>query len=110
MVSTAMTAAVVGAGYWGPNLARNFHNNADWRLDAICDLDLARAEALASRFNGVRAERELSAVLADPAIDAIAIATPARTHAPLARALMGLRAGEAAEWRGGSLEVVGLTP
>ena len=36
--------AVIGAGYWGPNLIRNFRGSNDWDLRAVCDLDTARAE------------------------------------------------------------------
>ncbi|PWC05176.1 Gfo/Idh/MocA family protein [Agromyces badenianii] len=81
-----LSVAVVGAGYWGPNLARNFAGSPDWRLAAICDLDLARAEQLAHRFAGAEAVTDLAAVLADPSIDAVAIATPARTHHAVALA------------------------
>jgi predicted dehydrogenase len=41
-------AVVVGAGYWGPNLARNFQASADWRLVAICDQDRERAAKIAA--------------------------------------------------------------
>ncbi|WP_315549303.1 Gfo/Idh/MocA family oxidoreductase [Microbacterium aurum] len=77
--------AVVGAGYWGPNLARNFHYSPHWRLEAICDLDVDRAQRLAEKFS-VPAVFDVGQVLADPRIDAVAIATPARTHHPIAMA------------------------
>jgi predicted dehydrogenase len=77
---------VVGAGYWGPNLARNFQFSPHWRLEAICDLDIDRAQALAARLGGTRAVSSLEEVLADPRVDAIAIATPARTHFAVAMA------------------------
>ncbi|MGC4961683.1 Gfo/Idh/MocA family protein [Gordonia sp. DT218] len=75
-----MRAAVVGAGYWGPNLARNFHTSTDWDLAAIYDLDASRAAAVADRVGGVRVAASLSEVLSDDEIDAVAVATPARTH------------------------------
>ena len=87
-----LRVAVVGAGYWGPNLARNFQFSPHWRLEAICDLDLDRAESLAARLGGTRAVASLDEVLADPRLDAIAIATPARTHFPIA--LAALAAGK----------------
>lgn len=87
-MSSQLRVAVIGAGYWGPNLARNFHNSADWELAAVCDLDAERAEALASRFAGARAESNLQAVLDDPQIQAVAIATPARTHHSIATAAL----------------------
>jgi len=88
----ALSVAVVGAGYWGPNLARNFSRNPEWQLAAICDLDLERAQALADGCQGTRAVRDLAEVLADPAIDAVAIATPAVTHHAIA--LAAIRAGK----------------
>ncbi|MDI2097595.1 Gfo/Idh/MocA family protein [Ruicaihuangia caeni] len=74
------TIAVIGAGYWGPNLARNFKANPDWELAAICDLDRERAQRVADAVGGAAVVTSLDEVLADAAIDAVAIATPARTH------------------------------
>ncbi|HKP06546.1 MAG TPA: Gfo/Idh/MocA family oxidoreductase [Microbacterium sp.] len=75
-----LRAAVIGAGYWGPNLARNFRASAEWELAAICDLDIARALRVSDSIGGVPVTAEFEDVLADPTIDAVAIATPARTH------------------------------
>ncbi len=87
-----LRVAVVGAGYWGPNLARNFRASTDWELAAICDLDVERAQRVADGVGGVTVTPDLDSVLADPAIDAVAIATPARTHHPIVMA--ALRAGK----------------
>lgn len=92
MVSNPLRVAVVGAGYWGPNLARNFRASPDWELIAICDLDRARAEKLADSLGGVPAVTDLDQLLADPELDAVAIATPAGTHHPVV--LAALRAGK----------------
>ncbi|MHC5797848.1 Gfo/Idh/MocA family protein [Lacisediminihabitans sp. FW035] len=86
------TVAVVGAGYWGPNLARNFSSSADWELLAICDLDRERAEKLSARVGHVDVYTDLAALLARDDLDAIAVATPARTHHPVVMA--ALRAGK----------------
>ncbi|WP_050993070.1 Gfo/Idh/MocA family protein [Salinibacterium sp. PAMC 21357] len=91
-VSDPLHVAVVGAGYWGPNLARNFRANPQWQLDAICDLDATRAEKLADALGGVPVITELDELLNDPKLDAVAIATPARTHHPIV--LKALRAGK----------------
>ncbi|MBN9154215.1 MAG: Gfo/Idh/MocA family oxidoreductase [Microbacterium sp.] len=79
-----LRVAVIGAGYWGPNLARNFTSSPFWELAAIVDLDAARAQQVASSVGGVPVFTDIDGVLADPSIDAVAIATPARTHHPLA--------------------------
>ncbi|MDF1596987.1 MAG: Gfo/Idh/MocA family oxidoreductase [Acidimicrobiia bacterium] len=78
--------AVVGAGYWGPNLVRNFaaHNSTDVRW--VCDLSLERAARTVGPLAGVKATVDLQEVLADPEVEAVAIATPAGTHAALAAA------------------------
>ncbi|OMH23851.1 oxidoreductase [Tersicoccus phoenicis] len=87
-----LRVAVVGAGYWGPNLARNFHGSTDWELVAVVDADLKRARRLAAMIGGVRAFGSLDVMLMSVEVDAVAIATPARTHHPIAVA--ALRAGK----------------
>lgn len=84
--------AVVGAGYWGPNLVRNALQSPATKLIAVVDRDLARAEKVAGSFSGVRAGSDLAAVLADPQVEAVAIATPAGTH--LEVALAAIEAGK----------------
>ncbi|HEU4685235.1 MAG TPA: Gfo/Idh/MocA family oxidoreductase [Nitrospira sp.] len=74
---------VAGAGYWGKNLIRNFHDlNA---LAAICDSDTERLMTFKQQYPSVRVTSAYSDLLRDPAIRAIAIATPAETHADLVR-------------------------
>jgi predicted dehydrogenase len=83
-----LSVAVVGAGYWGPNLARNFRASPDWDLAAICDLDVGRARRVANSVGDVHVTPSLNDVLTDPSIDAIAVATPARTHHPIVLAAL----------------------
>ena len=78
--------AVIGAGYWGPNLIRNFRANPAWDLVAVCDLDEQRARKVVGARSTVEIETSVERLLARGDIDAVAIATPARTHAPLALA------------------------
>ena len=87
-----LRAAVIGAGYWGPNLARNFRGSPDWDLVAVCDLDEARARKVVGSRSTVEVVTSVDDLLARDDIDAVAIATPARTHAALATA--ALRAGK----------------
>jgi predicted dehydrogenase len=72
--------AVVGAGYWGPNLVRNAQATAGFQLQYLCDVDIERAHRVLGRYSTVRASASLDEVLADPAVDAVAVATPAATH------------------------------
>jgi predicted dehydrogenase len=87
-----LRVGVVGAGYWGPNLVRNFRASDDWDLVAVCDLDRARAEKVIGDRSTTDVETSLEALLARPDIDAVAVATPARTHCAIA--LAALEAGK----------------
>lgn len=87
-----LPVAVIGAGYWGPNLVRNIAMNPSTSLSWVCDVDLARAERLASTYAGARAIDDVWAVLGDVDVEALAIATPPSTHAELA--IAALQAGK----------------
>ncbi|MEZ0090336.1 putative dehydrogenase [Streptacidiphilus sp. EB129] len=91
-VTEPLGVAVVGAGYWGPNLVRNFQASPEFRLRWLCDLDVSRAERVLGGYSTVQATADLAAVLADPSVDAVAVATPAGTHLDVA--LAALRAGK----------------
>lgn len=84
--------AVIGTGYWGPNLVRNFDANPDWDLMAVCDLDADRARRVAGDRRGIAVTSSLEEILARADIHAVAVATPARTHQPIT--LAALRAGK----------------
>jgi len=83
-----LRVAVVGAGYWGPNLIRNFQSCPDTDLRLVCDADRSRAERAVGRYSTVRVTDAFDEVLADGAVEAVAIATPARTHLDLAMACL----------------------
>lgn len=92
-MDSQLSIAVIGAGYWGPNLARNFSASAEWDLVAVCDLDRARAQAVADGVSGTPAvHTDLAELLARDDLDAVAVATPAATHHPVV--LAALRAGK----------------
>jgi predicted dehydrogenase len=77
--------AVIGAGHWGPHLVRNFEANPDSKLVAVCDASAERIAALTKSFPGIRMESDPDAILGDPEIDAVVIATPTSTHYSLAK-------------------------
>jgi predicted dehydrogenase len=83
---------VVGLGYWGPNLARNFHALPDAELVWCCDETRAARERACTLLPGVQATGRLDDLLEDPSLDAVVIATPVPTHAQLA--VRALRAGK----------------
>ena len=76
---------VVGYGYWGPNLVRNVVERPEFRLMCLCEKDEGRGEDFRRRHPGVWVESDLEAALADPRIEAVAIATPPHTHYALVR-------------------------
>ncbi len=80
--------ALVGCGYWGPNLARNFHQLPEAELVACCDVNAQALDRMRLLYPGIRATDDFEAICRDEGIDAIAIATPARTHFGLARAAL----------------------
>lgn len=83
---------VIGFGYWGPNLARNIAGQPETQLIAIADRDEARLVAAREAHPFTRLSRDHREILDDPEIEAVAIATPAASHAELAR--QSLEAGK----------------
>ena len=75
---------VVGLGYWGQNLARNFAAIAGCELAWLCDASPDALDSLAPSFPGVRTTGNLEDLLNDPELDAVALATPVPTHSELA--------------------------
>lgn len=76
---------LIGYGYWGPNLARNFYNNPDFELSAICDFSPDRLQAAGSLYPKAKALSQVEEIFDDKQLDAIAIATPVSTHFDLAK-------------------------
>lgn len=82
---THTTIGIVGCGYWGPNLLRNFAENETAELRWICDVDAARLSAIGRRYPGARTTIDFHELVNDPKLDAIVVATPVATHFPIAR-------------------------
>src|SRR5436309_2679394 len=78
--------AVVGVGYWGKNLVRNFYELG--ALEALCDADRSLEGTYQRSYEGVRFCSEFSEVLSDSSIDAVALATPAVKHYEMAKAAL----------------------
>jgi predicted dehydrogenase len=77
------TIGLVGLGYWGPNLARNFDELAELRW--LCDLDPDQRERFAPRYPNAHVTGDFDELLNDPELEAVVIATPAVTHYELAK-------------------------
>jgi len=85
-MSKNISVAVVGCGYWGPNLIRNFRSLPECRLKTMCDLSQQRLKHLHQLYPEVEMSSSFDSVLADPEINAVAIATAVRFHFPMAKA------------------------
>lgn len=83
---------IIGYGYWGPNLARNFSQAAGARVVAVCDQRPERRAQVEQVYPAVKTYADVRELLANPAIDAVAVATPVTSHFPLA--LQALQAGK----------------
>ncbi|HUE82037.1 MAG TPA: Gfo/Idh/MocA family oxidoreductase [Pyrinomonadaceae bacterium] len=83
---------VIGYGYWGPNLVRNFMEAPGTTVTAVCDLRPERLARLPKRYPSIRILNNSAGLFKDPEIDAIAIATPVSSHYELA--LAALREGK----------------
>lgn len=87
-MSDPVNIAVVGLGYWGPNLVRALHDVPEAQVSWICDLSSDALEKVGRRFPACRRTTELDEVLSDPQVDAVAIATPVSSHHRLASAVL----------------------
>jgi predicted dehydrogenase len=83
---------IVGYGYWGPNLVRNFSEAAGSQVVTVCDLRPQSLAAVGKRYPAIRTTTYFNDLLNDATIDAIAVATPVRSHFELA--LAALNAGK----------------
>lgn len=83
---------VVGYGYWGPNLVRNFMETPGSQVNYVSDLDEGRLAQVQTRYPAVKTATDVKELLASPEVDAVAIATPVSTHFDLA--MEALQAGK----------------
>lgn len=79
-----MRVAVVGLGYWGPQLVRNLHFSEKCSQVVACDLVAERVEQVLSQYPAAVGTTSFEEVLQDPAVEAVVISTPVQTHAELA--------------------------
>jgi predicted dehydrogenase len=92
MTDTPLTFGLIGLGYWGPNLLRVLADMPDAEVKWLCDLDVQRLERFGRRYPGSARTTDVDALLEDPEVDALVIATPVFTHFDLAS--KSLRAGK----------------
>lgn len=87
-----ISIGVIGYGYWGPNLVRNFAEGLDTKVVAVADMRNERLQLAARRYPGIETVTDHRDILKNPKIDAVAISTPVSTHFPLA--MEALQAGK----------------
>ncbi len=87
-----INVGVIGYGYWGPNLVRNFMTNLDSRVVSVCDRDSMRLEKVQSLYPTVKITTRSEDLILDAEVDAVVIATPVVSHYELAMA--ALKAGK----------------
>ena len=83
---------VIGFGYWGPNLARNFHETSGFNLKAISDLSQQRLDFAKNRYPSIQVFNNYLDLLNDPEIEAVALSTPTHTHFDIG--IAALKAGK----------------
>ncbi len=92
VIKSSVRVGIIGCGYWGPNLVRTLAGMEDVQLARISDIRPGRLDFIAKRYPEVVGSSDPMAVISDPSIDAIVIATPPKTHHKLA--IEALRAGK----------------
>ncbi len=80
-----ISVGVIGYGYWGPNIVRNFNLVPDTKVTCICDTDPKVEAILTKSFSNIRITRDFTEILNDANIDVVAIVTPVSTHFELAK-------------------------
>jgi predicted dehydrogenase len=87
-----VSIGVIGYGYWGPNLVRNFSEAPGTKVVAVADMTAERLQLAMRRYPGIEAVTDYRDLLRNPKVDAVAISTPVSTHYPLA--MEALQAGK----------------
>lgn len=88
MSARPLGVALVGYGYWGPNLLRNYMELSEPEVKWVCDLRPEQLAKVGARFPGIQLTEDYSEVFADPAVDAVLVATPISTHHAIAKAAL----------------------
>ena len=80
-----LSLGVIGYGYWGPNIVRNFHGVDQCRVKTVCDLNPKSLERARKALPGLELTSNSDDILTSPEIDAVAVITPVAAHYPLAK-------------------------
>src|SRR5215469_13323933 len=83
-----INVAVIGYGYWGPRIARNFNSIGGSRVVTICDKNPASLKRAQKDFPSAETTSDIKSALSSPGVDAVAVVTPVWTHFELAEAAL----------------------
>lgn len=83
-----LSVGVVGCGYWGPNLVRNFRSLPHTRVGALCDLNESRLQHMSQLYPEVAGVTDYNSLLQETGVEAVVVAAPVRFHHPLAKAAL----------------------
>ena len=81
--------AVVGIGYWGPNLVRNFYQLEDVKVDTVCDIDQTKLDSIKKSYPAIKITKSFKEILGNPQITAVAIALPLNLHYQFSKEALG---------------------
>src|SRR4029450_12851206 len=84
----SLRVGIIGYGYWGPNIVRNFHGLESCQVVAICDKSTNALKSAYRAYPGVKMTQDFNDILTSPDIDAVAVITPVWTHFELAKAAL----------------------
>jgi len=84
----SIRVGIVGCGYWGPNLVRNFARHANSEVEAVCDMRYERAMRVGAEYRIPMVTDDPAKMIANPDLDLIVVATPSFSHFPLAKAAL----------------------
>jgi len=87
-MSKQIKVGVVGCGYWGPNLVRNFRSLPNCHLKVMCDISRDRLKHLNALYPDVKGEENYEHMLNGIGVDAVVVATSVKLHFPMAKAAL----------------------
>ncbi|HRP01543.1 MAG TPA: Gfo/Idh/MocA family oxidoreductase [Candidatus Kapabacteria bacterium] len=80
-----LRVAIIGCGYWGAHLIRNFNNSDLWQVSYLCDIDIAHLQNISKQYPGIPTTTHYQDILNDSTIDAVVIASSSATHFQIAK-------------------------
>jgi len=83
--SKKLRVSIIGAGHWGPNIIRNFHENPACHVAWVCDLDPVRLQLIKERYANIEVTSVAEQAVTDPTVEAVVVCSPTATHYALTK-------------------------